>query len=195
MFKLGKNGISLRGIHIWMIIILVLVTSTVVFTTYQLKLTFFRFETSYKEHSELQKAVHELMDASDYLTEQVQRFTVSGDRKFLDQYFTEAFETNRRENALSKMNADPDTQAALEQLQKAMEWSVELMNQEYYAMRLVIEAKGYTEYPDVLKNIELTAEDYALSDEDKIRLATELVLNDEYYMQKENIRQNMQERH
>ena len=96
MFKSLKNRISLRRIHIWMIIILVLVTVTVVFTTYQLKQTFFRFEASYKEHSNLQSAARELMDASDFLTEQVQRFTVTADRQFLDNYFTEAFETNRR---------------------------------------------------------------------------------------------------
>ena len=101
MLKSWKNRISLRRIHIWMIIVLMLVTVTFLFTMYQLKLTFLRFEESYKEHSELQNAARELMDASDYLTEQVQRFTVTADRQFLDQYFTEAFETNRREDALS----------------------------------------------------------------------------------------------
>ena len=193
MFKSLKNRISLRRIHIWMIIILVLVTVTFVFTTYQLKQTFFRFEASYKEHSNLQSAARELMDASDFLTEQVQRFTVTADRQFLDDYFTEAFETNRREDALSKMGSDPDTRPALEQLQKAMEHSVKLMDQEYYAMRLVVEAKGYTDYPDVLKNVDLTAEDSALSDDDKLRRATELVHNDDYYKQKDNIRNNMKE--
>lgn len=193
MLKSWKNRISLRRIHIWMIIVLMLVTVTFLFTMYQLKLTFLRFEESYKEHSELQNAARELMDASDYLTEQVQRFTVTADRQFLDQYFTEAFETNRREDALSKMNSDPDMQPALEQLQEAMDHSVKLMDQEYYAMRLVVEAKGYTDYPDILKNVELTVEDSALSDDDKLRLATELVHNDNYYIQKDNIRSNMKE--
>ena len=186
-----KKGISLRKIHIWLLIILALVTSTVVFTTYQLEQTFFRVEASFKAHSELQKAARELMDASDYLTEQVQRFTISGDKRFLDQYFTEAFGTNRREDALSKMSSDPDTQAAFKSLQKAMEYSVNLMDQEYYAMRLVIEAKGYTDYPEVLNSVELTPEDASLSNEEKIRHATELVLGNDYYDQKDRIRQNM----
>lgn len=191
MQKSFKKGISLRKIHIWLLIILVLVTLTVVFTTYQLKQTFFRVEASDKAHAELQKAARELMEASDYLTEQVQRFTISGDRLFLDRYFTEAFETNRREDALSKMSSDPDTQAAFESLQKAMEYSVKLMDQEYYAMRLVIEAKGYTDYPEVLNSVELTPEDASLSNEEKIRHATELVLSNNYYSQKDSIRQNM----
>ena len=46
------------------------------------------------------KAARELMDASDYLTENVQRFTVLGDRQYLDDYFTEAFETRRRSRAI-----------------------------------------------------------------------------------------------
>jgi hypothetical protein len=43
------------------------------------------------------------MKASDYLTEMVQRFTVDGNMEYLDGYFTEAVETNRREKAISKM--------------------------------------------------------------------------------------------
>ena len=78
---------------------------------------------------------------ADYLTENVQRFTVDGDKRFMTEYFKEAFETNRREEAIEKMSAGSKTKDALDQLQEAMDASVELMKQEYYAMRLVIEAK------------------------------------------------------
>ena len=91
------------------------------------------------------------------------------------------------------MNADEKTEAALVQLQKAMDKSVELMDREYYAMRLVIEAKGYTGYPEILDSIELSSEDMALSPEEKIRAATEMVLNDDYYNQKDLIRSDMRE--
>ena len=59
-------------------------------------------------------------------------------------------------------------------LQDAMTASVSLMNREYYAMRLVIEAKGYGEYPKVLRSVELSEEDRALSAEDKMHLATRI---------------------
>ena len=81
------------------------------------------------------------MNASDYLTEQVQRFTIDGDIRFMEQYFTEAFESKRREEAIAKMDVDSRTAAALDELQEAMNNSVKLMDQEYYAMRLVIDAK------------------------------------------------------
>ena len=133
------------------------------------------------------------MNASDYLTEQVQRFTINGDLVFLERYFTEAFESKRREEAIEVMKNDRRTDAAFRQLQEAMDSSVKLMDQEYYAMRLVIEAKGYEEYPEILKNVVLSEEDLALSPEDKMQRATELVLNDAYYEQKDQIRNGMQE--
>ena len=189
----GKFEISIRRIHIFLITILVVISAIVVVATYHLTQTFFRIDATHEEKAELQKAARQLMDASDYLTEQAQRFTISGDKRFMENYFTEAFESNRREDALSKMDVDEKTKGALEQLQEAMESSISLMDQEYYSMRLVVEAKGYTDYPAILDEVRLSPEDAALSSADKIRRATELVLNDDYYAQKDRIRNSMQE--
>ena len=188
-----KKGISHRIVHFWLLVLTVIFSGTVFYTTLRMTNTFLRITSASRQNSELQKAAHELMNASDYLTEQVQRFTIDGDVVFMEQYFTEAFESKRREEAISKMQADQRTQPALLKLQEAMNSSVKLMDQEYYAMRLVIEAKGYTGYPEVLDGVELSSEDKALSPEDKIRHATELVLSDEYYLQKDDIRRGMQE--
>ncbi len=193
MFKNLKEGISIRRIHILLIFVILFSTVTVVYSTFRLTNAFLRLSAAADEHAELKDAAHELIDASDYLTEQVQRFTVDGNVRFMENYFTEAFETARREEAVSKMNADGKTESAFAHLQEAMDNSVKLMNQEYYAMKLVIEAKGYTEYPDLLNGIELTTEDADLTSEDKMRRATELVLNDDYYRQKDMIRTGMKE--
>ncbi|MBR6380523.1 MAG: hypothetical protein IKS07_02445, partial [Lachnospiraceae bacterium] len=88
-----KNGLSLRTIHIWLITIMVILSATVLIATFRLTGTFQRLAEAGDTHAELEKAAHELMDASDYLTEQVQRFTLDGERTFMDRYFTEAFET------------------------------------------------------------------------------------------------------
>ena len=188
-----EHGISLRSIHVLLIVVMMVMSGIVIYSTYRMTSTFLSLVSATEEHTELENAAHELMDASDYLTEQVQRFTINGDRRFMDQYFTEAFESNRREQALSKMDVDEDTQAALKQLEEAMANSVSLMDQEYYAMRLVVDAKGITGYPEILDTVILSGEDAALSAEDKIRRATELVLNDDYYEQKDLIRQDMRE--
>ncbi|MCR4647931.1 MAG: GGDEF domain-containing protein [Lachnospiraceae bacterium] len=180
-------------VHLWLVVIILTFSGTVVFATLRLTSTFLDITAASKQNSELKKAAHELMNASDFLTEQVQRFTVNGDIRFMEQYFTEAFESKRREDAISKMALDKRTDLALKSLQNAMDSSVKLMDQEYYAMRLVVAAKGYTDYPEVLDDVIIKEEDSALTSSEKMRLATELVHNDEYYRQKDLIRNSMQE--
>lgn len=186
----GK-GISLRTIHFWLIVGAVVISGLMFFSTYRMSASFRNLTQASEQQIELRKAARELMDASDYLTEKVQRFTIHGDRRFLEEYFSEAFEAHHREEAIERMSVGAASTQALARLQNAMESSLELMKQEYYAMRLVIEAKGYTEYPEELRSVELSKEDQALSAEDKMRRATELVLNEDYYALKDQIRENM----
>ena len=193
IFKKSKNGLSLRAIHVWLVITMLIWSGTVVVASYRLTNTFYRLSDAERQHSDLIEAAHQLTDASDYLSECVQRFTISGDPRFLDEYFTEVFESNRREEAISKLENNENTESALEELKEAMTHSISLMDLEYYAMKLVIEAKGYTDYPDTLKDVVLSEEDMALSSDEKIRKATELVLNDDYYEQKDIIRESMHE--
>ena len=193
MNTIKEKGISHRRLHLWLSLVVIIFSGTIIFFTFRLTAAFLHVTSASEQFSELHDAAQELMNASDYLTEQVQRFTLNGDRQFMDQYFTEAFESKRREEALSIMAQNPDTERAHSKLQDAMDNSVKLMDQEYYAMRLAIEANGYTDYPEVLGNVELSDEDKALSSEDKIRRANEMVLGDSYYAQKDKIRESMQE--
>lgn len=186
-----EEGLSLRTVNLVLMIGAVIISCMMFFSTYQLSSSFQNLTTASEEQIELRKAARELMDASDYLTERVQRFTVNGDMQFLEEYFAEAFETNRREEAVSRMAVGTDTTAALEKLETAMDESMDLMNLEYYAMKLVIEAKGYTDYPEVLKNVTLSEEDKVLSASRKLQRATEVVLSDEYYAKKDRIRESM----
>ena len=186
-----KEGISLRTTHRLLVIMAVIISCLMLFSTYHLSVSFRKLTNTSEEQIEMRKAARELMDASDYLTENVQRFTVNGETRFMDDYFTEAFESNRREEALSTMAKDAGKTDALKHLQTAMDDSVKLMDMEYYIMRLVIEAKGYTDYPEPLKDVELTEQDSELSPEEKMRLANEMALGDSYYEQKEQIRENM----
>ncbi|MCR5281763.1 MAG: GGDEF domain-containing protein [Lachnospiraceae bacterium] len=187
-----KKGISHRLVHLWLVIIIVVFSGTVVYATMWLTDTFLDVTSASRQNTQLQHAAHELMNASDYLTEQVQRFTVDGDPGFMDRYFKEAFESKRREEAIETMASDARMEAARKRLQEAMDHSIELMDLEYYAMRLVVEAKGYTEYPQILDEITLTNEDAAASAAQKMSLATELVHGDAYYEKKDAIREGMQ---
>lgn len=183
-----KEGVSLRDINKWQIVVAVIFSCLMLFSTYRLVNSFMRVKNASEENLMLHDSVHKLMDASDYLTEMAQRFTESGDRRFMEQYFIEAFATKRREQALSELKRAENDAHALESLQEAMRHSLKLMDREYYAMRLVIEAKGITEYPAILKDVTLDSADIALSPDEKMRRATKMVLDDEYYAQKNLIR-------
>lgn len=185
------NGISLLTIHLWLTIGAVIISGLMILFTFQQTASFQALTDVSEQQVELAQAARKLMDASDYLTEKVQRFTVKGEMQFLKEYFMEALESKRREEAIDRMSEGSGSEAALQSLRTAMNYSLELMNQEYYAMRLVIEARGYTDYPGILRSVELSAEDKALAPEEKMRRATELVLNDDYYALKDKIRANM----
>ena len=128
------------------------------------------------------------MEASDYLTEMAQRFTLEGDTVYLDRYFEEAFVSRRREASITTMSENDADQGLVEQLQDALNESQTLMYREYYAMKLVIEARGIREYPEQLRSIELKESDAMLSPDEKMDLAQTMVMGKEYYSRKEIIR-------
>jgi diguanylate cyclase (GGDEF)-like protein len=185
------EGISLRTIHKWLIVGALILAGMLFCYTFQVVANFKDLAEASELQIELRKAARELMDASDYLTEKVQRFTINGDRIYMEEYFDEALENKHREEAVEIMDKDSSGSQAYTKLRKAMDESVALMDREYYAMRLVVEAKGYADYPEELKSVRLSSADMALSAEDKMRRATEMVLDDEYYDQKDVIRNNM----
>ena len=186
-----EGGISLRTIHLCLIVGSIVICSLTLFATYQLSKGFWHLKETSDLQIELRKAAAELMEASDYLTEKVQRFSVLGDRTYLNEYFEEAFTAHHREEAIERMSVDDRSADALKELQAAMEVSVGLMEREYYAMKLVIEAKGITEYPEILRSVELSAEERTLSPDEKMRRAALMVHDDEYYAQKDVIREKM----
>lgn len=189
--KRVSSGISLRGLLVFMTVIALLMAILIAFSIFHLTSTFRHLENATDEYISLEKAANELMDASDYLTENAQRFTIDGDKRYLNAYFTEAFETKRREAAVDTLSKNPDCKDALVDLKAAMTDSKELMEREYYSMKLVAMAKGYTDCPDVVNAVKLNPDDEALSADDKMRRASEMVLGEEYYQKKDQIRENM----
>ena len=189
--KNNNEGISLRVVHIAMLICAVIISLLLVFSTYQSANVFTALNKATGNYIVRQEAAHDLMEASDYLTEMVQRFTLEGDTQYLDNYFEEAFTSKRREAAITSMSESEAETVLVEQLQKAMDESTSLMYREYYAMKLVLEAKEIRNYPETLRAIELKDEDIMLSADAKMELAQEMVLGTEYYARKEVIRTNL----
>lgn len=188
----NRHGISLKAMNIILIVVALALCGLMLYSTFHLAAGSSDFTDTTEQQIELRKAAREMMDASDYLTEKVQRFTVSGNIQFLDDYFTEVFNSNHRGESIARMSAANGSSEALASLQTALDESMALMDTEYYAMRLVIEAMGYDEYPKVLESVILSDEDQALLPEEKMHRATELVMSDDYYARKEIIRGYME---
>ena len=186
----GK-GVSLRAIHIAMIVCAVVISLLLVFSTHQSASVFSSLSKAAGDYSVRQKAAHELMEASDYLTEMVQRFTLEGNTQYLDDYFEEVFVSRRREESITSMSEGDTEKGLVTQLQEAMAESTYLSYREYYAMKLVIEAREIRDYPDTLRGVELKEEDTLLSADEKMSLAREMVMGTEYYEHKESIRNKL----
>lgn len=80
-------------------------------------------------------------------------------------------------------------------MQKALDYSNELMKTEIYAMRLVAEANGedISKFPKEVQKVRLSEEDQKLSSEEKAGKAVLLVFNEEYHQARENIEAEIDE--
>ena len=188
-----NGGISLHTIHIYLIVGAIVIASLMFYSTYH-SLTRFQYLTDNAEQQiKLRKAAREFIDASDYLTENAQRFTLNADLRFLNKYFNEAFIIKHREDAVDIMSVGNPNSVALARLQAAMITSRELMKREYYAMMLVIDANKYSDsdYPEILKSVKLSNTDLSLSSRDKMARAAQMVHNESYFNKKEQIRENI----
>ena len=186
-----NSGVSIHVIHLAMVACAVAIAVLLVVSTYQADNVFSSLSRETGEYIVRQKAAHDLMEASDYLTENVQRFTLDGDITYLNNYFEEAFTSRRREAAIVSMSEGDADQTLVQKLQEAMDESQTLMYREYYAMKLVIEAREIQDYPDTLKTVELTETDAFLTPEEKMDLAQKMVMDTEYYDSKERIRSRL----
>ena len=109
--QLRAEGISLRFIHSVLIVVALIVSWFLIYSTFRLTETFLDVTEATDQYIEMHKAAAEMMDAADYLVEMVQRYTLDGNSVYLHQYFDEAFDARRREDAIEKMSVyDEDRQ-------------------------------------------------------------------------------------
>ena len=97
--------------------------------------------------------------------------------------------TKHRETAITDLKESFDNAPILLNLEAALKDSRELMEQEYYAMRLAAAGFGVSQksLPEEVKAVTLTEEDQALSSEEKLTKARSLVSDDAYQTSKEKI--------
>lgn len=138
-------------------------------------------------------AAHELQNGSDNLTKQVRLAAATGEQKYIDAYFEEANVTKSREKAMDDLDSLNISSDAIDALADALSASVDLMQTEYYSMRLVEECIGNmpSTWPKELQSVELSAEDAALSSSEKLYKAQQMVIGIKYNDAKEIISDNV----
>lgn len=164
---------------------------------YGMVLMFRQFSTMVSSMNDYISCVDDAADASDasaFLTDQVHHYVVEREPGHLEAYFIEANETKRRESALENLEefADKETVSSM---QKALDYSYELMKTEIYAMRMIAESNGedISTFPQEVQDVRLSEEDQKLSSEEKAEKAVLLVFNEEYHQARENIENGIDE--
>lgn len=191
--KIDKLDISLSRFNALMLIIAVLTSLILFFAMYRTSALYKKAYFITQEALTLTQRTGDLQNASDYLTEQIRCFSITGDRAYLDNYFEEAKVTKRREHAIDALEEYDENSVALADLKEAMKESVSLMEVEYYAARMTVEAYGYdvTEFPEEIQNTELSDYDKNLSQEEMKDQAQQILFNETYRYNKEAISSNM----
>ena len=130
---------------------------------------------------------------SDYLTDRVRTFIVTGDPDSAADFFYEVEVTRRRDLAVESMEAALSGSDGALYLSAALQASNQLAEIERYAMRLAAAGNGLDigTLPAALRTVTLSAADEALSAEEKLVRAREMVFDVTYQTHKEDIRENL----
>ena len=186
-------GISIRTLNIIMFAIAVILAALLLLATNQVSDSYEIMQDATEEYIECQTAAQDMMSASDYLTEQVRSFTVTGEAEYVQNFFEEVNQTKRRDIALETMEQYLQGSDTYRYLQEANALSNELVKLEHYAMRLAVDAYGLplSQFPEEIRSIELLPEHRELTGEEMRSAAIDLVFNNSYQTQKDKIRNNV----
>ncbi|MBR1649968.1 MAG: GGDEF domain-containing protein [Lachnospiraceae bacterium] len=188
-----RLGLSLKKLQIVMIFVTAVVSIALLYYTFLSYRNYRVLSAASEGFADLHTKAEGLKEASDYLTVMVLRFTDNGELQYLNDYFEEVNVTKRRDKALAEIAKYPECAGALEKFQQAMNGSNRLMETEFYVLKLVIDANGYTDIPEELRKIRLKEEDADLPKEEKMALARKMLFEENYYSLKGIIIENMDE--
>ena len=180
----SKHRISLMAIIV--MAILVVVAAIVGYRIYG------RMASAVEQYTLCETAADELQAASDYLTEQVRLYAMTADVSHMENYFTEAHVTCRREQALNTIATYFAGSEAFDALAASYQNSYALMDVEYRSMRLMAEATNLPreEWPEEIAAITLSGQDADLSPAEKQKKAQDILFDGIYLAYKRTISEN-----
>ena len=184
-----KRPISIKTINILMISAAVAIIVILILLVVNIQKKYNSLRANTDIYLMCQREAPMMTKASDYLTQQVRSFAVTGETEYINNYFTEVDVNLRREKAIEFLEPYMKDTPAIRYLESALEASNELMEIEYYSMILEWESLGLDRVyiPEDIKNLKLTADDAALSSEEKHQKAIEIVFDETYQSYKDTV--------
>ncbi|RKJ42119.1 GGDEF domain-containing protein [Acutalibacter sp. 1XD8-33] len=190
--KAHVKGIKVRTVNFIMIFLSCLLYTMLLAVTYRASQNYQAMVTATNLYIQCQENASMLSEASDYLTDQARMFAVTMDPAHMENYFEEVHVTRRRKRALISLT-DQASSEALEYMEKALENSNRLMEQEIYSMRLVAEAQSMdpASLPQEVADTQIFPGHQRLSPEEQLEAAREKVFGSEYQAKKQLITSNI----
>ena len=203
--KLGyRNGSDkieppqIKGIHIIRMQTAIMIISCVLFllltaTAYHVSATLHDTYTAINEFAVCTRTENSFIAASDYLTEQVRLYTVTGQQEYVDHYFQEALEVRQRETAIEELSGYASEPETIASLQGALDRSNALMEREIYAIRLTASAldRDMAVFSHRVLEVVLSDEDQVLPSDAMREKARDLVFGTAYQEAKNQIKNDM----
>ena len=176
------KGIKIRHFNSIMIAVACLLYALLLYATANMTSRYNDFIKYNDEYIACHEAAVQMNAASDYLTDQVRLFTQNMNMKHMQLYFQEVNETKRREKAVDSLKKYGPTDDEVQSLEAARAASVDLMEREFYAMKLIAVANSYDEslLPAEVQRVQLLSFDKRLSAQAKIEKARDMVYNRGY---------------
>ena len=190
-----KKGLSLQKTSAWLAVLSVIIVVSMLVTDMLVTRGYQKMGQASNRYIEAQSVAAALQQGSDVLTNRVRSFVVTGDTEYLQDYFEEIHVTKSRSQAVADLasllgDTHPEAQ---KHLNRALELSDELVDTEYRAMSIKLEAGDYdrSEIPQELLEVRTEEDISGLSDEEKDRMAQMLVFDDHYMDFKQQITENV----
>ncbi len=187
------KGIRIRTVSYGMIIVSAILYVLLIIATVHASKEYSAMTTSTNDYIACQQHAVEIADGSNYLTEQIQLYVMTKEPQYAKAYFTEAYESRRREKALESLKEYRVDQEAFSYLESALTHSNKLMESEIYAIKLVAVSQNadMDDFPEVVRTTNLSAEDQRLAPEEMVEKARNIIFSTEYQDAKETISDNI----
>ena len=176
-----KVSPSMKAINAVAIVVALLLAVATIFMTRSVVSSGAQVYKTNATYQNCQDALDEFQRSSDFLTAESREFVRTGDSAHLTAYTDDVGPNDRRSRALETLRSSSNSTEVTKALEHAKQLSVDLSHIELYAMRLAAHALGTAgNLPSMIADVTLTQEDLALSTEQQLEKAENLVTGEEY---------------